>query len=54
MEIQVIGLVQRGQGKVTESAGISGVDWNSYDFYSLPIKYISIPILNVIAIPQSV
>ena len=49
----MIGLVQRGQNKATESAGISGVDWDSYDFYSLPIKYILIPILNVIPIPQS-
>ena len=31
----------------------SEVDWNSYDFYLLPTKYILIPILNVISIPQS-
>ena len=40
----MVELVQGGQNNVTESAGISGVDWNSYDFYSLPVKYILIPI----------
>ena len=49
----MIGLVQRGRNKATESARISGVDQNSYDFYSLPIRYILLPILNVIPIPQS-
>ena len=39
--------------KATESAGISGVDWNSYNLYFLPTKYILLPILNVIPIPQS-
>ena len=35
-----------GHNKATESAGISGVNWNSSDFYSLPSKYIVRPISN--------
>ena len=42
-----------GHNKATESAGISGVDWNSCDFYSLPGKYVVLPISNVSSTPKN-
>jgi len=47
------GICVEGHKKATESAGISGVDWNSFDFYSLPNEYIFLPISNANHIPQS-